>query len=101
MIPLSIMMFAVALLMIIIGWFVYKGKTELIHSYHQTRVKDKKAYGMAMGKALMGMAIPLIITGVIGLFTTSVLVTVILIIGLTISFIAIFRVQKKYNGGMF
>ena len=59
------------------------------------------AYGKAMGKALMGIAIPLIIAGVIGLFTTSVLVTVILIVGLVISFIAIFRVQKKYNGGMF
>ena len=101
MIAFSIFMFAVALLMIILGWLIYRGKTELIHSYHQTKVKNKKAYGKAMGKALMGLGIPLIVAGVVGLFTTSVLVTVILVVGFIISFISIFKVQKKYNGGMF
>jgi len=101
MLAYSIIMFAVALLMIILGWFVYKGHTELIHDYHQTRVKDKAAYGKAMGKALMGLALPLIISGVVAFFTASIWLTVILIVGLILAFIPLFRAQKKYNGGLF
>ena len=101
MIAFSIIMFAIALLFIVLGILIYRGRTELIHDYHQTRVKDKKAYGKAMGKALIGMTIPMIVSGVIGLFTTSALVTVILIAGLIISFIPMVVVQKKHNGGMF
>ncbi|MEG0693795.1 MAG: DUF3784 domain-containing protein [Oscillospiraceae bacterium] len=101
MIVYSIIMFVMAVIMIAVGILVYSGKTELIHDYHQTRVKDKKAYGKAMGKALTGIAIPLIITGVIALFTTSTLPTLVLIFGLILSFIPLFIVQKKHNGGMF
>ena len=101
MIAFSIIMFAIALLFIVLGILIYRGRTELIHDYHQTRVKDKKAYGRAMGKALIGVSVPMIVSGVIALFTTSALVTVILVVGLTISFIPMVIVQKKYNGGVF
>jgi len=101
MIAFSVIMFAIAALMIVLGWLVYRGRTDLIHSYHQTRVKDKTAYGKAMGKALMGMGVPLIVAGIVGLFTASAWVTVILIAGLILSFIPMFKAQKKYNGGMF
>lgn len=101
MIAFSVMMFAVALIMIVLGRLIYKGKTELIHSYHQTKVKDKAAYGKAMGKALTGLGIPLIVAGIIGLFTSSIWVTVILITGLILAFIPIVKVQNKYNGGIF
>jgi len=101
MIGFSIFMFAFAILFIVLGVLIYNGKTELIHSYHQTNVTDKSAYGKAMGKAIAGIGVPLTVAGVIGLFTTSVWVTVVLITGMILSFIPMFRAQKKYNGGMF
>lgn len=101
MIVYSIIMFVMAVIMIAVGVLVYSGKTELIHDYHQTRVTDKKAYGEAMGKALTGISIPLIITAVIALFSTSALPILVLVLGLILSFIPLFIVQKKYNGGIF
>jgi len=97
----SLIMFAGAIVLIIVGILVYKGKTDLIHDYHQTNVTDKKAYGKAMGKALLGFSVPLIAAGVIAFFTKSVLVTVVLLAGLAVALIPIFVVQKKYNGSVF
>lgn len=97
----SIIMFVLAIVMIVVGLLVYSGKTELIHDYHQTRVKDKKAYGRAMGKALICISSPLFISGIAALFTTTALPTIILIFGLALSLIPLFVVQKKYNGGIF
>ena len=101
MIGFSILMFGIAILFVVLGVLIYNGKTDLIHSYHQTKVQDKNAYGKAMGKAIAGIGIPLTAAGVIGLFTTSAWVTVVLIIGMVISFIPMFKAQNKYNGGMF
>ncbi|MEG0751701.1 MAG: DUF3784 domain-containing protein [Oscillospiraceae bacterium] len=101
MIIYSIIMFAMALLMIVVGILVYRGKTELIHDYHQTKVTDKKAYGKAMGKALAGISVPLVTTGIVAFFTASVLPTLVLIVGIIISLISLILVQKKYNGRLF
>lgn len=101
MILYSIIMFATSILVIVVGILVFSGKTQLIHDYHQTRVKDKNGYAKAMGKALAGISIPLVITGIIALFTTSALPTLVLIIGLILSFIPVIRTQNKYNGGLF
>lgn len=101
MIIYSLIMFAYAIAVIIVGILVYKGKTDLIHDYHQTNVKDKTAYGKAMGKALLGISVPLIAVGIIALFTESAWVTVLLLAGLAIAFIPIIAVQKKYNGSVF
>ena len=45
----SIIMFLAAIPMIGISIAIYKGKTDLIHDYHQTKVTDKAAYGKAFG----------------------------------------------------
>ena len=97
----ALVMYAVALLMVILGYAIYRGNTGLIHDYHQTRVKDKTAYGKAMGKALMGMSIPFLISGTVGLFTDSALPSVLLIAGLAIACIPMVLVQRKHNGGVF
>ncbi len=101
MIIYSVIMYAVGILMVIIGILVYKGKTELIHSYHQRKVKDKKAYAKAMGKVLLGISLPLFVSGTVGLFTASALPTVILLVGLAVALVPLFLVQNKYNGGLF
>lgn len=40
----SIIMFLVAALFTVLGISIYKGKTDLIHDYHQTKVTDKSGF---------------------------------------------------------
>ena len=104
MLAYSIIMFAAFILLIVVSIAIYRGKTSLIHSYHQTRVKDKAAYGKAFGKALSVMALACLISGIFGLFGDSTAVeliaVIILITGLVMGFCCIVAVQHKYNKGI-
>jgi len=98
----SIIMFIVATVFMGVSIAIYKGKTDLIHDYHQTKVSDKAAYGKAFAKALLVIAIALLLSGVIGLLDNlAVLSVVVLIIGLCIGVGCIVAVQRKYNEGVF
>ena len=97
-----IIMFLVAALFTVLGIAIYKGKTDLIHDYHQTKVTDKSAYGKAFGKAMLLIAAVMLLSGIIGLFENLVMLAVaILIIGLVIGIGCIVAVQRKYNNGLF
>ena len=98
----SIIMFLVAALFTVLGIAIYKGKTDLIHNYHQAKVTDKSAYGKAFGKAMLVIATVMLLSGIIGLFKNLlVLAVAILIIGLVVGISCIVAVQKKYNKGVF
>ena len=98
----SIIMFLVSALFTVLGIAIYKGKTDLIHDYHQTKVTDKSAYGKAFGKAMLLIATVMLLSGIIGLFENLVMLAVgMLIIGLVIGIGCIVAVQKKYNKGVF
>ena len=98
----SIIMFLVAALFTVLGIAIYKGKTDLIHDYHQTKVTDKSAYGKAFGKAMLLIAAVMLLSGIIGLFKKLLLLAVaILIIGFVLGIGCIVAVQKKYNKGVF
>ena len=98
----SIIMFLVAALFTVLGIAIYKGKTDLIHDYHQTKVTNKSAYGKAFGKAMLVIATGMLLSGIIGLFKNLLmLAVVILIIGLVVGIGCIVAVQKKYNKGVF
>ena len=101
----SFIMFPVAILFIILSIAIYKGKTQLIHDYHQTYVKDKEGYGKEFGKALGVIAACMLLSGIIGLFgdnTVVVLVAVaVLFLGIIAGLVCIYKVQKKYNNGIF
>ena len=98
----SIIMFLVSALFTVLGIAIYKGKTDLIHDYHQTKVKDKSAYGKAFGKAMLVIATVMLLSGLMGLFENfGLLAVVILIIGLVIGISCIVAVQRKYNNGVF
>ena len=102
MLSYSIAMFLVAVLFTVLGIAIYKGKTNLIHDYHQTKVTDKSAYGKAFGKAMFVIATVMLLSGMIGLSENLLLLAVaILIIGLVIGIGCIVAVQKKYNEGVF
>ena len=98
----SIIMFLVAVLFTVLGIAIYKGKTDLIHDYHQTKVTNKSAYGKAFGKAMLVIATVMLLSGIIGLFKNLLTLAVaILIIGLVVGIGCIVAVQKKYNKGVF
>ena len=98
----SIITFLAAVLFTVLGIAIYKGKTDLIHDYHQTKVTDKSAYGKAFGKAMLVIATVMLLSGIIGLFKNLLMLAVaILIIGLVVGIGCIVAVQKKYNKGVF
>ena len=98
-------MFLAAVPMIKISIAIYKGKTDLIHDYHQTKVTDKAAYGKAFGKAMFVVSAALLLSGIIGLFgisdTMAMIAVAVLFIGLFIGIAWIVAVQIKYNKGVF
>lgn len=98
----SIIMFLVAVIFTGMGIAIYRGKTDLIHDYHQTKVTDKSAYGKAFGKAMYVIAMALLISGIIGLLDNfAALAVAVLIIGLVIGIGCIVAAQRKYNKGVF
>lgn len=102
MLAYSIVMFLVAMILMGMGIAIYRGKTDLIHDYHQTKVADKAAYGKAFGKAMFVIATALLLSGIIGLFDTLIILAdAVLIIGVVIGIVCIVAVQRKYNKGVF
>ena len=99
----AMIMFAVAAVFGVVAVQLYKGKTELIHDYHRNNVTDKAGYGNAFGKAMAVIAAATGLSGAISLFGESVMwcAVAVLLIGLIAGVLAIIRVQKKYNGGIF
>ena len=101
----SIILFLAAVPMLIISIAIYKGKTNLIHDYHQTKVTDKAAYGRAFGKAMLVASLALLLSGIVGLFGDSepvaMIAVAVLFVGLSIGIACIVAVQMKYNKGVF
>ena len=101
----TVMMFVLAILFMIVGIMVYAGKTELIHEYNRKNVEDEIGYAKAMGKALLGIAFSFLVGGIISLIGKSTvfsyLSVAILVFGLLVSCVFIFRIQKKLHGGLF
>ena len=101
----SIIMFLAAIPMCKVSLEIYRGKTDLIHDYHQTKVTDQAGYGRSFGKAMFVISGSLLLSGIIGLFGDSGAITMIalsvLFIGLFIGIAGIIAVQKKYNNGIF
>ena len=101
----SIIMFLVAVPFCWMSVAIYKGKTDLIHDYHQTKVTDKSAYGKAFGKAMFVVTAALFFSGAVNLLgnseTIAKISVAVLFIGLIIGIVCIIAVQKKYNNGIF
>lgn len=101
----SISMIVTAIILIVLSVLIYKGNTNLIHEYHQTKVKDKMAYGKAYGKSLSIIAGTLLLSGIIGLFgeskTVALIALIELVIGMSVGIGSIIATQKKYNNGLF
>ena len=98
----AIIMFFAGALIAGLGLAIYRGKTDLIHSYHQTKVTDPAAYGKAFGKAMFVIAAALVLSGLVGLVDrTSFLSVAVLMVGLAVGICCIIAVQHRYNKGIF
>ena len=101
----SIIMFLVGLLFAGISIAIYKGKTDLIHDYHQNKVEDKAAYGKDFGKAMFVVSAGMLLSGTISLFGDSGAIAkislAVLFVGIIVGTVCIVIVQKKYNNGIF
>ena len=102
MILYSVIMFLAAVPFWGVSIAIYRGKTDLIHSYHQTKVQDSAAYGRAFGKAMLILPIAMILSGLGALVSDSPAPALaVLFLGLTVGICCILAVQKKYNRGLF
>ena len=105
MILYSCILLPVSILFAFLSISIYKGNTKLIHDYHQTNVENKEAYGKGFGKALGVIAVGIFISGVVGLLgdsdTIAMASLIILFGGLFAGLFCIYKVQKKYNSGIF
>ena len=105
MLPYSLLMFVFSAVLAAVSLRIYKGKTGLIHSFHQERVRDQAAYGKAFGKAMLIVSAAPFISGVIGLSGNSRAVVIAaagaLLLVMCIGLGCIVFVQKKYNNGVF
>ena len=107
MILYACILFSAGVLLFVLGMLIYRGNTNLIHDYHQTKIKeeDKEAYGRDFSKGMFGLALTMFLSGGVSLFgeTKSVVLfsEAVLFAGIIISIAVIVRVQKKYNGGVF
>lgn len=98
----SIILFLTGALFAGLGLAIYRGKTQLIHDYHRTKVTDQAAYGKAFGKAMFVIAAAMLLSGIIGLLEHLAAIAVaVLIVGLGIGIGCIIAVQRKYNKGVF
>lgn len=97
----SIILFIVSVFFCVLSIAIYKGRTDLIHYYHQTNVIDKSAYGKSMGKSLLVLSITLLISGIVNLLGKTngikLISVIILFVGLIIGFICIIKTQIKFN----
>lgn len=105
MLAYSIVLLLVGALFVGVSVAIYKGKTDLIHDYHQTKVTNKAAYGKAFGKALLVVSAALLLSGIISLLGDSKAIVLssvaVLIIGIGAGTGCIVVVQGKYNKGVF
>ena len=98
----AIILFLTGALVAGLGLAIYRGKTDLIHSYHQTRVTDPAAYGKSFGKAMFVLAAAMVLSGLVALMDqTSRLAVAVLMVGLAIGIGCIIAVQNRYNKGIF
>ena len=99
----AILMLVMAIVFAIIATQIYKGKTKLIHNYHQTKVQNKAAYGKAFGKAMSILPASMTLSGLLAVVNAQWMVYAVgvLLLGLVAGVAVILKVQKKYNGGLF
>ena len=105
MIVYSVIMFVVAAALIVFGVLIAKGNANLINCYREEKVKDKALYCKKVSQALFILAGTLVCSGIIALLGEADSIVLlglgVLMVGMLFGVVQLFRVQKKYGGGVF
>ena len=101
MVEFALLMFLTALMFGYTARGIRHGKTHWIHDYHQTKVTDKEGYAKAFARALNFFTWGFALSGIAGFLLGATPALLIMLIGLAAGLIALARVQKKYNNGIF
>ena len=99
----TVLMFLMAALFVAMGVMIFRGRTDLIHDYHQKKVKDKAAYCKDMGKVLLMFSAGMVVSGAVAMLgeAMALTATLILLLSVGIGLVLLCLVQKKHNGGIF
>jgi len=95
-----VLMLAVGIAFGVLSAMIFRGRTDLIHDYHQTKVRDKKGYAKAMGRALAILSVGCLSSALVSVFWVKI-APILLIVGITISLVLMVAAQIKYNHGIF
>lgn len=106
MLVFALILFAVSAAAFLIGLALLRGKTELIHEYHQKNVtdRDRRRYAKAYAAAFFVMAGALLAAGAAALFNGEHVLAVslgLLFAGLAAGLALLIRAQIRFNGGIF
>lgn len=97
--PYSILMFAFALLLLILALLVYRGNYGLIRTYYAAKMKNKKAYFRAVGKAIALVSAAPVLSGVVALFgNLSETIWPFLVLVVSVA-ILLFFIAKRFKKG--
>jgi len=101
----AICLFVFAALEILTGTLTYLGNTNVIYDYYINSVSDLDGYTKAMGIATACMAAPAIACGVLFLVEPALVCSLvgigIALLGIIGGFVAFYKIQERFNGGMF
>jgi len=99
----AILIFLMAALFVALGVLIFRGRTDLIHSYHRKKVRDHRAYGRDMGKALLIFSAAMTASGAVALLgeATAMIAVAVLVLGIGVGMAMLYAAQKKHNGGLF
>jgi hypothetical protein len=103
MIGFAIIYYLFGILFIALGMAIYKGKTRLVHYYHQKNVTDHAGFGKAMGKPLAFIGVSFIVSASLAFFgeiwlSVGIALSVVSIIAMVVICLVVI---KKYNGRIF
>ena len=105
MIVYTVIMFGCTALFTVFAIMIIRGNASLINCYREERVKDKPTYCKKIGQSLFIMAAAMLTSGIISMLSdtkTVILIALgVLIAGVLVGIVRLFRVQKKYGGGVF
>lgn len=105
MLAYAILMWGIGALFLVLGILLRRGRTDLIHAYHRERVKaeDRAAYGRAFAKGLFVMAGAATLSGGAAVLWPSAMIAALVILpaGIAAGGAVLWRVQRRYNGGVF
>lgn len=82
--PLSILLFAFAAVLFLMGIFIGKGNGEILKSYHAAKIDDKKKYDKHLGDCVKACALAPLAGGICGLFLGAGMAMVVMVVVLII-----------------